>query len=631
VTTPAASVVIRAFNEERHIGTLLDLLEQQTLARDAEVIVVDSGSFDRTAEIVAAHPQVRMLRIAPEDFTFGYSLNVGIRAASAEAVAIVSAHTEPLDERWLETLVNGFSDPKLAMVYGRQVGVERSKFSERLDFERTFDLVPRRFDDRGPVFANNANAAVRRSLWAQAPFDERLPGLEDIAWARQWIARGYVVAYEPAAGIRHIHEESWPQVYHRYYREAVAAKQIGVRGGGDVLTELASELGRGVDDAVRAAKAGKLGERAGEIARFRWYKARGTVAGLMNGSRAASPQSAPDLYFDREYRKVVIQGPDRATMQRVIVHTPAPREVLVRVAYTGVCGTDLEILRGSLGYFKSGLSSFPITPGHEFSGWVARAGAKVEGLREGDPVVVECIQSCGACDQCARENWIGCAQRQEVGVMRRDGAYADFVTVPARFVHRLPDGTDMKRAALCEPLAVVIKGVRRLERLVAAPARCAVVGGGPIGYLAARLLQHKGCDVTVFDRHPARRAIFAAAGVPTEDALDRLGPYDAIVEATGDPGALDALLRHSGAGVAILLLGLPYARVESGFEQIVAFDKFVIGSVGSSAADFREAIALVPVLDFTPLTTAVRSLDAFASAWAEFGRRDHLKILLQAC
>jgi 2-desacetyl-2-hydroxyethyl bacteriochlorophyllide A dehydrogenase len=630
MTAPAVSVVVRAFNEERYIGRLLELLAAQTLAGRAETIVVDSGSFDRTPEIVAAHAGVRLLRIAPEDFTFGYSLNVGVRAAGGGIVAIVSAHTEPADERWLESLVRPFEDPSVAMVYGRQLGERRSKFSERLDFARTFGAAPLKIRE-GQVFANNANSAIRRALWAEQPFDERLPGLEDIAWARHWIRRGRVIAYEPQAAIRHIHEESWAQVYHRYYREAVAAKQIGVRGGRHVVPELWAEMRRTADDFVHAAREGCLGAAAADIVRFRWQKGRGTIVGLLNGTRASTPQAAPDLYFDREYRKVVIQGPNRAAMQHVIVQPPAPREVLVRVAYTGVCGTDLEILHGNLGYFRTGLSTFPITPGHEFSGWIARTGAKVADVREGDAVVVECIQSCGECEQCQRENWIGCAGRQEVGVMRRDGAYADYVAVPARFVHRLPAGTDMKRAALCEPLAVVLKGVRRLERILSAPARCAIVGGGPIGYLTAQVLRHRGYEVVVFDREPRRRAVYESVGIAAAHGNDGLAAFDAIVEATGDPGALDGILRHSRAGVAILLLGLPYARVESGFEQIVAFDKFVVGSVGSSAADFREAVSLLPVLHFDPLTTAVRPLDEFAAAWDDFHRREHLKILLQAC
>ena len=623
---PTVSIVIRAFNEERYIGRLLDLIAIQTVT-DPEILVVDSGSFDRTPALVEG--RARLLRIPPEDFTFGYSLNAGIRAASGEVAVVVSAHTEPVGETWLASLLAPFADPQIAMVYGRQLGDARSKFSERLDFERMFGREPLRLST-SDVFANNANAAVRRALWSEHPFDERLPGLEDIAWARHWIARGLAVAYEPAAAIRHIHQESWPQVRHRYYREAVAAKRIGIRGAASVVPETWTEFRRTVADLAIAARTGRLRETAPEIVAFRLQKARGTMAGLLNGQAADDPQRAPELYFDREFRAVVIHGPDRASLEQVRVEPPAPRDVLVRVAYTGVCGTDLEILKGTLGYFASGLSTFPITPGHEFSGWIARAGARVDHVRAGDPVVVECIQSCGDCEECRRENWIGCAQRAEVGVMRRNGSYADYVTVPGRFVHPLPPGTDMKRAALCEPLAVAIKGVKRLGRVIDAGAACALVGGGPIGFLCAQILRHRGHAVTVFDREPRRRGIYERLGMETSSDLRDLPRFDAIVEATGDPQALDGILTHSRAGVAVLLLGLPYARVESGFERIVAFDKIVVGSVGSSAADFRDAIALLPQIDLAPLISAVFPLDRFHDAWDAFGRREHLKMLLQA-
>ena len=180
MSQPDASIVVRAFNEERHLGGLLERLAGQSI-RSHEVIVVDSGSFDRTREIALGHG-ARLLEIASEDFTFGYSLNVGVRAARAPLVAVVSAHTEPLGTRWLEGLLALFADASVAMVYGRQVGAPQSKFSEALDFERTYK-GERRFITPDGLFANHANSAFRRALWEEHPFDERLPGLEDIAWA----------------------------------------------------------------------------------------------------------------------------------------------------------------------------------------------------------------------------------------------------------------------------------------------------------------------------------------------------------------------------------------------------------------------------------------------------------------
>jgi threonine dehydrogenase-like Zn-dependent dehydrogenase len=338
------------------------------------------------------------------------------------------------------------------------------------------------------------------------------------------------------------------------------------------------------------------------------------------------------LLFDRDYQAVVIRGPHDAALERVTFPPLAPADVLVRVAFVGVCGTDLEILDGTLGYFRTGLSTYPITPGHEFSGTIARVGARVEGLDAGQPVVVECIQSCMACDDCRKGNFIACAERREVGVMRRDGAYAEYVAVPARFIHLLPPGSDLKRAALCEPIAVVLKGLRRIDRVLAAgpDAVCAVVGGGPIGYLSAQILRTRGHRVTVFDRDEQRRRALQGAGLDTTDDVGRVAGCDIVVEATGDRAALQAILAASRAGVTLLLLGLPYARHEFTFEDIVAYDKTVVGSVGSTAEDFREAVRLLPLLPLDPLTSAVRPLAQFDEVWSAFRHREHLKVLLQA-
>ena len=625
--TPRASIIVRSFNEERHIGRLLELLATQTVA-DHEVIVVDSGSFDRTRDIAREHG-ARLLEIESLDFTFGYSLNAGIRAARAPIAGIVSAHTEPLDERWLENLIAPFEDDKVAMTYGRQVGAPVSKFGERLDFIRTFGSERLNIRAEAP-FANNANSAIRVSLWEQEPFDERLPGLEDIAWAKHWMENGWNVVYEPAAAIRHIHEETWPQVYRRYYREAVAARQIGIKGSKDIIPEVAREVSYLFGDLATAAKEKVLSRYLREVLMFRLQKTRGTVAGLRNNDTPTA-RKRHSLFFDRDYKAVVVSGPHKAALERIETTPLTPREVTVRVAYVGVCGTDLEILDGRLGYFASGLAHYPITPGHEFSGTVAAVGAKIEDLNSGDAVVVECIQSCHACAQCEKGNFIACPDRREVGVMRRDGAYAEYVTVPAQFAHRLPPGTDLRRAAMCEPLAVVLKGLKRVGRLVGTDgrARFAIVGGGPIGWLAAQVLRHRGHDVTVFDRSESRRALYRASRIDVREAPDDLSSFDAVIEATGDPHALQQILASSRPGSTLLLLGLPYARHDFTFEHIVAFDKTVIGSVGSSAAEFREAITLLPLLDFEPLTKAVMPLDHFEEAWAAFRAREHLKILLQ--
>ena len=173
---PRASIVVRCHNEAEHLPKLFRELKHQTF-RDFEVVVVDSGSDDGTLEIVGSE-DVILEHIDKEDFSFGRSLNIGCKAANGEILVFISAHCYPETEDWLRRLIDGFEDDKVAAVYGRQRGVPGSPFSERQIFRRWFpDASVVRQED---PFSNNANCAIRRSLWEEFPYDETLTGLEDV-------------------------------------------------------------------------------------------------------------------------------------------------------------------------------------------------------------------------------------------------------------------------------------------------------------------------------------------------------------------------------------------------------------------------------------------------------------------
>ena len=162
-TSPETSVIVRTFNEARHLPALFTALDEQRY-RNFEVIVVDSGSFDETRDIAQARAD-RVLRISSHDFTFGYSLNIGIRAAVGRFVVMVSAHTVPCDVGWLGALIAPLREDGTAMAYGRHCGVASSRFGEAEDFERVFGPKPR-IECPNRFAVNNANAAIRRELWA---------------------------------------------------------------------------------------------------------------------------------------------------------------------------------------------------------------------------------------------------------------------------------------------------------------------------------------------------------------------------------------------------------------------------------------------------------------------------------
>lgn len=626
---PETSIIIRAYNEEKYLPDLFDSLAAQTY-RDFEVVVVDSGSFDFTREIAQRRAD-KLVRIDQHDFTFGYSLNVGVQASNGRFIVIVSAHASPTNANWLAYLVEPLRNDRTALVYGRQMGRSDSKFSEFMDFGRTFGperkvLTPPNF------FANNANSAVRRDLWEQHPFDETLPGLEDIEWAKYWMERGYLVVYEPAASIYHIHVETWAQVRRRYYREGQAAKWVGIRHRRDLPREVWRETRYFFGDFTKALQQRRLREKGPEIVRFRLEKLVGILNGIWDGAMMENPMKREKLLFDRCYKAVVIHGPGRASLDEVKPPSLKPGEVLVRIAYQAVCDTDLEIFDGKLDYYKTGLAKYPIVPGHEFSGIIAAVGARVTGLYEGDRVVVECIQGCGECAACQKGNQTVCMDRREVGVIGRDGGCAEYMVTPARFVHRLPESVTLKEACLCELIAVVLKGLKRLERAWGpwnGSRACAVVGAGPVGHLAAYILVQHSHEVVIFDRNPGRLECCVDTRIRRGQDLRDLPAFDAIVEATGDPDALEAILRNSAIGSTILLLGLPYAKRDFNFGAMVGYDKTIVGSVGSSAEDFKEAIAVLPRIDTTVFTEKILPFQEFQQAWEISRTQTHLKVILQ--
>lgn len=217
-----ASIVIRCYNEEQYIGRLLSGIMQQNI-QDVKIIIVDSGSIDATLSIASRYP-VKILSIRPEEFSFGRSLNIGCEEASDEFIVIASAHVYPVYKDWLERLMIPFADPQVALVYGRQRGNETTKYSERQVFAKWFPNESNPNQDH--PFCNNANAAIRRSLWEQLPYDKTLTGLEDIDWAKRVMGLGYKIAYVADAEIVHVHNESPRRIYNRYRREAIALQHV---------------------------------------------------------------------------------------------------------------------------------------------------------------------------------------------------------------------------------------------------------------------------------------------------------------------------------------------------------------------------------------------------------------------
>jgi glycosyltransferase involved in cell wall biosynthesis len=219
------SVVIRTYNEQRHLRRLLEGIQaQQGDDLEVETVLVDSGSTDDTLAIAGEFP-VRIVPIRKEDFSFGRSLNIGCAAATGDALVFVSGHCIPTGPRWIADLVAPLGRDGIVYTYGGQVGDDSSHFSERQIFQKYFPPATSRLPQQG-FYCNNANAALLRDTWAEHRFDEELTGLEDMHLAKRLVAQGLKIGYVAPAAVYHLHSETWAQVRRRFEREAIALQHI---------------------------------------------------------------------------------------------------------------------------------------------------------------------------------------------------------------------------------------------------------------------------------------------------------------------------------------------------------------------------------------------------------------------
>ncbi len=293
---------------------------------------------------------------------------------------------------------------------------------------------------------------------------------------------------------------------------------------------------------------------------------------------------------------------------------PPPGEALVRVLRAGVCNTDLELRRGYYPY--TGIL------GHEFVGVVETGPEHLVNRR----VVGEINAACGHCRFCLKGIPTHCENRTVLGIVNRNGAFAEFLILPEQNLHPVPDNVPTDVATFTEPLAAALEIQEQVS--LGASERVLVVGDGKLGQLVAQTLALTGCDLLAIGRHPEKLANLAARGITIglADAVkDRA--FDVAVECTGNPEGF-AIARRGLRPRGTLVLKSTYAGNLSIDASSLVVDEITL--IGSRCGPFKPALQLLAEnkVDVQPLIQACYPLSEGIAAFEHAQQRGVLKVLL---
>ena len=293
---------------------------------------------------------------------------------------------------------------------------------------------------------------------------------------------------------------------------------------------------------------------------------------------------------------------------------PAAEEVMVRVTRAGVCETDLQLIKGYMG-FRGVL-------GHEFVG-VAESGPLA-----GQRVVGEINCACWQCDTCRSGFPTHCPNRTVLGILNHDGAFADLIAVPQRNLHRVPDAIPDDIAVFTEPVAAAFQIPAQIE--IAGSERIVVLGDGRLGNLCAQVLASMADEVLVIGKHREKLALLDAMGLKTALLSDDLPQrsFDIVVDCTGSESGLPAALKLVRPRGTIVL------KTTVAGTQTLAWAPFVIDEVtlvGSRCGPFDRALNALEhgLVDVEPLITDRFSLSDGLKALQKAQQKGVLKVLIE--
>jgi 2-desacetyl-2-hydroxyethyl bacteriochlorophyllide A dehydrogenase len=328
-------------------------------------------------------------------------------------------------------------------------------------------------------------------------------------------------------------------------------------------------------------------------------------------------------------KAVVVHEPSSVSVEDVPAPEPGPKDVLIRVAACGICGTDIHIIDGEFPPTR-----YPIIIGHEFGGTVDAVGEAVVEIEPGDRVGVDPTLNCGECYFCQRGHGNLCERWNAVGVGHHPGGFAEYVAVPERSVYPIPESMSFKGAALVEPVSCVVHGFDMLQPRVGES--YLIYGAGPMGLQNAQLARYNGARVVaIIDINPDRLDIARSFGfdvVGTSlDAVRHVASrgFDNVIEATGKTKvaerAIDAVIRRG----KLLLFGVCPPGETAAYDAFKIYNE-EISIIGSMAVlnSYGPAIDVIAAgaIDVDRMVTHTLPIDRFGEAVELVRKGEGLKV-----
>jgi len=290
-------------------------------------------------------------------------------------------------------------------------------------------------------------------------------------------------------------------------------------------------------------------------------------------------------------------------------------EALIRVHVAGICNTDIEIIRGYMG--------FRGVPGHEFVGTVEECGApELAGKR----VVGEINAGCGACDRCRAGDPRHCDDRTVLGILNRNGAFSEYLALPEENLHIVPDSIDNTAAVFTEPLAAALQIFD--EHDLPRSREIAVIGDGKLGLLVAQAARIRGYQPVLYGRHAAKLAIAAERGIRTIKIAGALSDrFPIVIECSGSPSGMTAAVNMTEPRGVIVLKSTCAAEPRVDFARVVINE---ISIVGSRCGRFAPALELLEqnAIDTASMISAVYPLGSGVEAFRAAVMPASVKILI---